>query len=374
MFVAVLFAMITGTFSNSGQSQSIDVWIGTGGKPSQGIYHCMLDTQSGKISDSALVAPMSGPGFLALHPRLPLLYAVGALEGQPVVAAFKIIKSGSEAQLQQFGSMPIGDGGATHLSVSNDGATLVTAQYGSGSVAVFKLDEEGRIEQRTELFKHQGGAKTVAGRQDSPHAHWAGFSPDQRYVLVPDLGLDEVVIYKIETAKSAITKHGSGKLPSGAGPRHMKFHPNGKWIYVLNELDLTVSLFDWNSQSGQMTIRSTWPTVPQQELDKLQFKSASEIRIHPNGNFVYAANRGHDSITVFRVGQLGDLESIQIEPVRGATPRNFNLDPSGSWLLAAGQDSHTLASFAVDSQTGLLTYNRSIISTPSPICVLMVPE
>ena len=162
--------------------------------------------------------------------------------------------------------------------------------------------------------------------------------------------------------------------PPGSGPRHMKFHPGGAWAYVLNELDLSVSVFDYDAESGGMSIKQTIPTVSQEELDKEIFKSCSEIRVHPNGEFVYAANRGHDTITVFSVAKDGTLKVVQNENVRGATPRNFNLDPSARWLLAGGQNSHTLASFAVDAQTGEITYNQKIISTPSPICILFQPE
>lgn len=358
----------------SAHAQTVDVWIGTGGKPSQGIYHGSLDTMAGKLSESRLVAEMNGPGFLAMHPKLPMLYAVGGLAGDQVVASFRIEQTGKNASLTFVNSQPIGDGGATHLSISNNGKTIVTAQYGGGSVAAFAVADDGSIMKRTQLIKHTGGSKAVAGRQDGSHAHWAGFSPDQKFAFVPDLGLDQVVIYRVDTDNATLTSHGFGQLAAGAGPRHMKFHNNGKWIYVLNELDYTVSLFDWDSQAGTMTLRQTVPTVAKEELDRLQFKSCSEIRVHPSGKFVYAANRGHDSITVFQVADDGKLTSIQVEPVRGATPRNFNLDPSGKWLLAAGQDSHTLACFVVDESTGRITYNRSIISTPSPICVLFKPE
>lgn len=366
--IALLFCV------SSASAQVIDVWLGTGGKPSQGIYHCTLDASAGKLSESRLVAEMNGPGFLALHPKLSILYAVGGLAGEQVVASFQIEQAGKNASLKFVNSQPIGDGGATHLSVSGDGKMIVTAQYGGGSVAAFALADDGSITKRTQLIKHTGGSKTVAGRQDSSHAHWAGFSPDQKFAFVPDLGLDQVVIYKVDTATATLTPHGAGDVAKGAGPRHMKFHNNGKWIYVLNELDYTVSLFDWNNQAGTMTLRQTVPTVAKEELDRLQFKSCSEIRVHPSGKFVYAANRGHDSVTVYQVAEDGKLTAIQVEPVRGATPRNFNLDPSGKWLLAGGQDSHTLACFVVDESSGRITYNRSIISTPSPICVLFKPE
>ncbi|MBX3422490.1 MAG: lactonase family protein [Pirellulaceae bacterium] len=356
------------------QGQSLDVWIGTGGAPSKGIYHCSLDAQTGKLSASRLAAEINSPGFLAMHPVLARLYAVGSLDGKAVVAEYHIQRNDGYPELRFSSSAQIGDGGATHISVSRDGAALLTAQYGAGSVAAFALGSDGQILRRTALVKHRGGSGVVAGRQDAPHAHWVGFSPDLRFAFAPDLGLDKVVIYRVETKSAELVEHGAGQLPPGAGPRHMKFHPNGTWIYVLNELNLSVSLFDWDAVSGQMTLRETVPTVPQAQLERLRNKSCSEIRVHPSGRFIYAANRGHDTVTVFSVGDDGRLREIQNEPVRGATPRNINLDPSGQWLLAAGQDSHTLASFAIDQQTGIITYANSVISTPAPICVLFAHE
>lgn len=155
----------------------------------------------------------------------------------------------------------------------------------------------------------------------------------------------------------------------------MKFHTSGKWIYVLHELDLKVTVFDYDSAAGTMTARQTIETVPREALAKEKFKSCSEIRVHPSGKFVYAANRGHDTITVFSVDQqTGELAFVERENVRGATPRNFNLDPSGRWLLAGGQDSHTLSCFEVNQDTGELTYNRSVVHAPSCICVLFQHE
>ncbi len=355
-------------------AEQLDVWLGTGGKPSRGIYHCTLDSESGKLSESKLVAQIDAPGFLAMHSSLPILYAVGGLDGMDIVASYRIRGNGSEAALDPINSQPMGDGNGTHLAVSNDGRMLLTAQYHTGSVAAFPIDADGKIGEQTSLIKHRGASRVDPDRQEGPHAHWIGFSPDQKFALVPDLGLDEVVIYRVESSSATIQPHGAGELPPGSGPRHMKFHPNGKWIYVLNELSLTVSLLDWDADEGSMKIRQTVSTVSREQLDPLRFKSCSEIRVHPNGNFVYAANRGHDSITVFAVDEDGTLSSVQNEFIRGATPRNFNLDPSAKWLLAAGQDSHTLASFAIDSETGKLIYNYSIISTPSPICVLFEHE
>jgi 6-phosphogluconolactonase len=354
----------------------IDVWLGTSSrKPSQGIYHCTLNTANGKLSDPTLVAEISGPGFLAMHPSLSVLYAVGGVDGKPSVAAYAIGGRLNNASLKFMNAIEIGDGGAAHVSVDATGKTVLTAQYGGGSTGVFSLNNDGSLNARTQLIKHEGASNAVAGRQTKSHAHWTGFSPDNRFAFVPDLGLDKVLIYKVDAAASEIQSHGAGTIAPGGGPRHMKFHNNGKWIYVLHELDLSVTVFDYDAAAGTMTAKQTVETVPKADLAKEQAKSCSEIRVHPSGKYVYAANRGHDTITAFRVDErTGKLTFIEREFVRGATPRNFNIDPSGKWLLAAGQDSHTLASFEVNADNGELAYNRSNVHAPSCICVLFGHE
>ncbi|WP_146536242.1 lactonase family protein [Rubripirellula reticaptiva] len=357
---------------NASEKVNVDVWIGTGSSPqSKGVYHCMLNTHTGKLTNPTLAAEMSGPGFLAMHPSEKVVYAVGGLEGKQVVAAYTI----DGEKLSLINSLEIGDGGAAHVSVDPTGKMLLTAQYGGGSVAAFSLNEDGSLKERTALIKHEGGSGVVPGRQDASHAHWTGFSPDNRFAFVPDLGLDKVVIYKVDLENATLTPHGYGKVPSGGGPRHMKFHPSGKFVFVLNELSLSVTVFDYNAETGTMTPKQTIPTVSKQLLAKEKFKSCSEIRVHPSGQFVFAANRGHDTVTVFRVNQSsGQLSVIEVENARAVTPRNINLDPTGNWLLAAGQDSHTLASFNVDGSTGELTYNQSIVVAPSAICVMFEHE
>lgn len=354
----------------------IDVWLGTSSRqPSKGIYHCTLNTTNGKLTDPTLVAEISGPGFLAMHPKLPRLYAVGGVDGKPSIAAYAIEGKFKNASLKFLNAVEIGDGGAAHVAVDPTGKTILTAQYGGGSTAVFSLNKDGSLNERTQLIDHEGASDTVPGRQTKSHAHWAGFSPDNRFAFVPDLGLDKIVIYKSDAAASKIEPHGFVEIAPGGGPRHMKFHTNGKWAYVLHELDLKVTVFDYDADAGTMTAKQTIETVPRDELAKEDAKSCSEIRVHPSGKFVYAANRGHDTVTAFKVDQqTGKLELIERENVRGATPRNFNIDPSGQWLLAAGQDSHTLASFAVDQDTGELKYNRSVVLAPSCICVLFGHE
>jgi 6-phosphogluconolactonase len=372
--LTVLFTM---AFSDTTKGDEINVWLGTSSSPlSKGIYFSTLNTENGQLSPATLAAEITGPGFLALNPKQSVLYAVGSLNGKPSVVAYEVQQQdGARPALQLMNAVEVGDGGATHLAVDRSAQLLLTAQYGGGSTAAFALNQDGSIRERTQLLKHRGGSGVVEGRQDSPHAHWVGFSPDERFAFVPDLGLDQVLIYRVDVAKATIEPHGAGVCPPGSGPRHMKFHPNKKWIYVVNELDLTVSVFDYDAEAGAMKLKQTIEAVPKAELAAEEFTSGSEIRVHPSGRFVYSANRGHDTITAFEVdGATGELTVLQRVPIRGATPRNFNLDPSGRWLLAAGQDSHTLSSFTVDADTGRLTYHRSIIHVPSPICVLFAGE
>lgn len=353
-------------------AEPLDVWIGTAGTElSKGIYHCKLTPANGQLSAPAVAAEVQGPGFLARHPTLPCLYAVGTFDRKPSVIAWSIEATPERPTLKLLNAVPVDDGGAAHLAVDATGRTIMTAQYGRGSVAVFALNDDGSIRKRTQLVRHTDGSG-VRPNQNSPHPHWAGFSPDNRFGFIPDLGKDQIVIYKVDAANSKITPHGLGVCPPGSGPRHMKFHSSGRWIYVVNENDVTVSVFDYDTDAGTMTAKQTQAAVPKEQLAREKRFSGSEIRVHPSGQFLYSANRGHDSITAFRIDpSSGRLTVIEREHIRGATPRNFNLDPTGNWLLAAGQDSHTLASFHVDQTTGELAYNHSLVNVPSPICVVI---
>jgi len=357
-------------------SESWDVWIGTTtpkNGPSKGIYHATFDTNTGKLSQPELAASVNSPGWVALHPGGEVLYSTATIDGEPSVAAYRIGgQNDGPATLSLINAQPIRDGGAAHLATDRTGRVLLSAQYGGGSTAIFPLRDDLSIGPRSQLVKHEGGSGVVSNRQSKPHAHWVGTSPDNRYVFVPDLGMDRVVIYGLDVQQAKLTPHGAGVCPPGGGPRHMKFHTSGKYIYVLNELALSVTVFDYDAEQGTMTALQTVPTVSEAEKAKEQFVSASEIRVHPTGQYVYAANRGHDTITVYQVDQRkGTLTWIENEPIRGGWPRNFNIDPTGKWLLAAGRDSHNIAVFDIDARSGELTYTRTMVSVPTPICVAL---
>ena len=371
---AVLTVLVTIGSGSMCKADQVDVWFGTTTPKnglSKGIYYAKFNTESGKMTAPALAAEINSPGFLAMHPSGNQLYSVGRVDGKASVVAYAIKKQGGRSSLKFINAVEISDGGAAHVSVDRSGNYLLTAQYGGGSTALFDLADDGSVHSQLQLAKHEGGSRVVDRRQDKPHAHWTGTSPDNQFAFVPDLGLDKVVIYKLDAEKGKLVSHGFGVCPPGGGPRHMKFHPNGKYVFVLNELALSITCFNYDAKAGTMHPFQTIQTLTDEVKAKETFNSASEIRVHSSGKFVYSANRGHDSISVFRVDQAtGKLSFVESEPIRGGWPRNFNIDPSGRWIVAAGRDSNTATVFRIDQETGELTFTRQTAVVPSPICVL----
>ena len=363
----LLVTTLVSSFFSLGLAEPIDVFFGTGGAGAEGIYHSTFNPDNGKFSSVKLAAKIGSPGFLTLHPNGKILYSVGRWETGTGAVGYHINKG----ELKEFTRMACPDGGGCHIAVHPSGKFLLTAQYGGGSVALFPLDPSGKLGEPT-VTEHEGGSKVVERRQQSPHPHWTGFSPDGKYALVPDLGLDQIVIYKVDSSQPSITRHGVGQSVPGGGPRHMRFSTNEKFIYLLNELTLSVTTFEWDAAKGTAKTLTTEPALSEEDKEGETFNSSAEILVHPNGRFAYSSNRGHDSITVYRANpKSGKLKVVQVQPVRGAFPRNINLSPNATWLLAAGADSNTVAAHRVDADTGKLTYQRgSVVNVPSPICIL----
>lgn len=347
------------------------VYFGTGGPGGDGIYHSMFDVATGKLGAARRVDEIQSPGFLAVHPEGGMLYAVASRDNTGGVAAYRIDAEGG-LDFVHFEST--GDGGSAHLAVHPSGAFLLTAQYGSGSVSFLPLDGDGKPGAAT-VHKHEGGSGVVAGRQEAPHPHWCGFSPDGKFALVPDLGLDGIVIYAVDSGGKGVSRHGFAASVPGGGPRHMRFSNDGNYIYLLNELSLSVSVFEWDAPTGVARLLSEVRTLSEEAKAAESFNSAAEILVHPAGPFIYTSNRGHDSVTVFRLRDRdAGLDVIQTQPIRGAFPRNINLAPGGGWLLAAGADSNTVSVHAVDPASGKLMFQRgAVINVPSPICIVFVP-
>ena len=351
-------------------AQPIELFFGTGGRKSEGIYHATFNPENGKFTPAQLAAKVGSPGFLTLHPNGKILYSIGRWEGGTGALGYHIKKNG---KLEGFTRMACPDGGSAHLAVHPSGKFLLTAQYGGGSVALFPLDENGNLGVPT-IHEHLGGSKVVERRQESPHPHWTGFSPDGKYALIPDLGLDQIVIYKVDFSQPAIIPHAVVESVPGGGPRHMRFSIDGKFIFLLNELSLSVTTFAWDVENGTAKKLTTTPAISEEVKAGESFNSSAEILIHPNGQFVYSSNRGHDTVSVYHANRKnGKLKVIQVQPIRGAFPRNINLTPRAGWLLAAGADSNTVSAHRVDQKSGKLTYQRgSVTNVPSPICILFV--
>jgi 6-phosphogluconolactonase len=352
------------------------LFIGTySGPRSKGIYSSRLDAQTGKLTPPELAAEARSPSFLALHPNRRYLYAVGEVdtfEGKKAgaVSAFSVdSKSGKLTLLNQQSS---GGPGPCHLAVDRTGQCLLVANYGGGSIEALPIETDGRLSAPSTFIQHQGSSVNKQ-RQAGPHAHFTTIDPANRLALVCDLGLDKVLVYRLNPAQGSLTPNDppSASVEAGAGPRHLAFHPNGRFVYVINEMKSTVTALAFDAQRGVMTELHTVSTLPEKFSGN---SSCAEIAVHPSGRFVYGSNRGHDSIVVFAVDSgSGKLSLVEHQSTQGKTPRHFALDPEGKWLLAENQNSDSIVVFGVDGNSGRLSPTDGKIDVGSPVCVQFVP-
>lgn len=336
---------------------------------SRGIYAVRLDPVTGAFGEPIVAAETPNPTFLAAHPNGRVLYALSESATAAAAASFAIdAASGTLALLNKEAS---GGGGFCYIGLDMTSRVLVGISYGSGQVGSFPLDPEGRIGPMATLLKTAGTLGPNKDRQNAPHAHSATFSPDNRFAYVCDLGLDKILRYRIDHETGGLSLDRETSTAPGAGPRHSKFSGNGRFFHVINELNSTITTYDCDPASGDLTPKQTVPTLP------AGFKGTSicaEIRVHPNGRFVYGSNRGHDSLAVFaRDEATGTLTPVAIVPSGGKHPRNFELSPDGAWLVCANRDSDNLVSFKVDAATGRLTPTGSAVTVPQAVCVLFAP-
>lgn len=348
-------------------AQTFDVYFGTytHNNQSRGIYHAVFDTETGQLSGFQLAAETVNPSFLAIHPNKKFLYAVS--EKNPgIVSAFIIDSKSKNLNLINFSES--GGTGPCHVSVSFDGKTLLVSNYSSGSLASIPINTDGSLEKPVSIIQHEGKGY-FEKRQQGPHVHSANLSPDNRFAFVADLGIDKVMIYQIDTASSKLT----GNNPScfqakpGAGPRHFTFHPNDKTAYLINELDNTISVLSYNSATGRLTAIQTISTLPD---DFREDSKTAEIKIHPNGQFLYGANRGHDSIAIYQVHpDNGILKLLGFQQKAIKNPRHFNIDPSGQYCLVANQDADSVVIFKINQNNGLLIPTDTVYKIGQPVCI-----
>ena len=364
------------------QNKPYLVFVGTytNKTASKGIYAYRFDPGIGKLSSLGVATESEDPSFLAVHPSGKYLYAVNEIDhfgGQKsaAVSAFSIDpRNGKLTLLNQVATQ---GAGPCHISLDKSGKYVLVANYDGGSIAVFPIGEDGSLATASAFVQHSGSS-VDRERQQGPHAHWIGTSPDNRFALTADLGLDEILLYHFNAAKGALTSNNPpyAKVNPGAGPRHLAFHPNGKFAYVLSEMESSVTAFAYKASNGSLSPLQTISTFSILRKDQSGPKEAAEIAVHPNGKFLYASNRaGIDTISTFSIDPAkGTLKLRDEYPTMGKTPRTFAIDPTGKFLLAANQESNNIVIFRIDSTTGALTPTGEIAEAPAPVCIIFVAE
>lgn len=360
------------------------VYVGTytrrethvGGK-GEGIYLFRFDMATGAMTLVEKTLGVANPSFLTIDPSRRFLYCVNEGTGADgknsgAVSAFAIDRTtGSLEFLNQQSTHGLSP---CHLAVDASQRCLLVANYGSGSVCVLPILENGALGAVADLVQHEG-ASVHPQRQQAPHPHSVNFDPSGRFVYVPDLGLDKVLIYELDAEQyKLVTYHEQpwARTKSGAGPRHMAFHPSGRLAFVANELDSTVTVFEVDEQKGTLLESQTVSALPEDFRDK---SWCADIHVHPSGRVVYVSNRGHDSIAVFRIDEgHQSISLVEHVSTRGQFPRNFALDPAAQFLVAANQNSDDLFVFRMEGRSGKLTPVGDRIEVGTPVCVKFMPD
>ena len=353
------------------------VYIGTyTTEQSKGIYAYRFNAATGQFVALGLAAETSNPSFLAVHPNHKILYAVNEIgnfqnQSSGAVSAFAIDShTGKLTLLNQVASR---GADPCYVAVDKTGKYVLVANYGGGNVAVFPVLKGGKLGESTRVLQYKGTGANPE-RQESPHAHWIDFSPDNRFVIAADLGLDQLDVYKFSASKGSLVPNQPAvvQLKPGAGVRHFAFHPNARFGYAVNEMQSSVVSFAYDHVRGTLHELQTISILPKDFTGK---NDAAEIQIHPSGKFLYASNRGHDSIAVFSIDPAkGTLTAVEYVPTQGKAPRYFAVDPTGSRLFVANQNSGTIVIFRIDPTSGRLTSTGQVLQIASPVCLRFVPS
>jgi len=350
------------------------VYVGTyteEGSTSKGIYAYRFDASTGQITTLGLAAETTNPSFVALHPNGRFLYAVnevGNYKGPNSggVSAFSIDRI--TGKLTFLNEVPSRGADPCYITVDKTGKHVLVANYTGGSVAVFPVQEDGKLGEASAFVQHTGKG-TNPERQEGPHAHSIDLSPDNRFAMVDDLGLDELLVYKFDGAKGSLTPNDPPftKLEAGAGPRHFAMHPSGKFAYVIAEMGHTVTALSNDPATGRLQTLQTISTLPKDFKGR---NDDAEVEVHPSGKFLYASNRGDDSIAIYAIDHTkGTLTLVETVPTGGKEPRNFEIDPTGTFLFAANQLSDNVVIFRIDPKTGHLTQTDQKFDVGRPVCV-----
>ncbi|MFB6173236.1 MAG: lactonase family protein [Halobacteriales archaeon] len=329
---------------------------------SEGIYGYHADPASGDLDPASVTDAGENPSFLAFGPDGEYLYAVNqVMEGGLV--AFEVTPAGD---LDRLNRQPTEDQRPCHVALDATGTVALVAHYTGGSVAALPVEADGRLAPASDVIEHEH-ASGVTDRQTEPHPHSINPGPENRFAYVPDLGADRVYVYGLDPAGTLDPADPPFfETHAGAGPRHMDFHPNGRWAYVINELDSTLTAVERDPETGALSEIGTVGTLPPEFEGE---NTTAEVQVHPSGEYVYGSNRGHDSIAVFAIDDEGRPERIQVESTRGEWPRNFALDPEGRYLYAENRDTNDVVAFAVGDD-GRLSATGHAVDVPEPVCLV----
>lgn len=340
-------------------------------KQSEGIYVYTFNTETGAFKHVSTAKGVDNPSYLVIAPDKKHIYSVNEVgtERTGSVSAFEL--DHSTGQLQFLNKQPAGGEGPCYVNTDKDGSHVLVGNYASGSLSVLPVQPDGSVGPPQQTLQHTGSSVNK-NRQEKPHVHCVEFSPDYQYLFVPDLGIDKVGIYKYTQEAPPLREANPpyAALPPGSGPRHITFHPNGKWAYLVHELDGKVTAYGYNN--GQLTALQTISTLPDHYNDDI---SCADIHVSPDGKFLYASNRqALNNIVYYAIDQqTGKLQYKGEQSTGGKIPRNFMIDPTGNFLLAANQSTDNIVVFKRDKATGALQPTGQEIKISMPVCLKMVP-
>jgi 6-phosphogluconolactonase len=367
--------MFAANINAAEQPKPEKLWVFVGtytGKLSKGIYRYEMDLATGKLSNGELAAEVASPSFLAIHPTSKFLYCVnegGTIGGSKNGGVTGFALDAKTGKLTKINEQPAGGSSPCHITVDPKGKTVLIANYGGGSTNAYPIDAEGKLGAASAFIQHtgKGGAKGTT----PPHAHSVNVSKDGRFAFVADAGIDQVLVYKLDSDTSTLTPNDPPYFAAarGAGPRHFAFHPSAPLAFVINESDLTLTSMSLDAAKGVLTKIQTVSTVPPDHKGG----STAEVVVHPSGKFVYGSNRGHDSIVGFKVNDKGEMTLIGHASEGVKEPRNFNIDPTGQYLVVGSQRANTIVVFKVDRETGALKPTEHKVEVGTPVCIKFLP-
>ncbi len=377
LLVAILLLNVIVAAAATAPQGSYLFYVGTyteEGSKSKGIYAYRYDAKTAQITSLGLAAETTNPSWVTLHPNGRFLYAVnevGNYKGPNSggVSAFSVDRA--TGKLTFLNELPPRGADPCYVTVDRTGKFVLVANYTGGSVAVFPILKDGSLGEASAFVQHSGHGPNPQ-RQEGPHAHSIDLSPDNRFAMVDDLGLDEVLVYKFDSAKGTLTPNDPpfAKVDSSAGPRHFALHPTGKFAYVIGEMGHTVTAFSYDSAGGRLQRLQSITTLPKDFAGR---NDDAEVRVHPSGKFLYASNRGDDSTAIYKIDESkGTLEQVGSVPTGGKEPRSFEIDPTGTLLFAENQKSDNIVVFRIDAKTGRLTRTGKVLEVGSPVCVKFV--